>query len=116
MRLPCWFSSRQWNFLPVSHNNPYNAALEAGRKRMRHARRGNGVQSLETLELRRFLTVVDILPQPIAIQTPHINALLRHTVGGAPLMDSNNNFSIDALFNTASPGLLLSNETADFLG
>jgi dockerin type I repeat protein len=83
---------------------------------MRSDRRLSRDLGLERLESRRLLTVITVLPQPIAIQTPHINALLRRSVGGAALTDGNGNFSIDALFNTASPGILLSNETADFLG
>src|SRR5438552_2608262 len=83
---------------------------------MRHGRLGKHIHHLEEMESRQLMTVINVLPQPIALQTPHINALLRHTVGGAPLSDSNGNFSIDALFNTASPGLVLSNETSDFLG
>ena len=81
------------------------------------ARQGSPVfRAIELLEWRRLLTVITVSPQPIALQTPHINALLRHTVGGAPLTDLNNNFNLDALFNTASPGIVLSNETSDFLG
>ena len=50
------------------------------------------------------------------LQTPQIHALLKDPSTGNILTGFNNNFDIDALFDTASPGTVLSNEISDALG
>jgi hypothetical protein len=70
----------------------------------------------ELLEWRQLLTVINVNPQPVALQVPYINALLQRSVGGTPLADANGTFKIVSLFDTASPGLIISNSTADGLG
>ncbi len=82
---------------------------------MRHPRRMRN-HRLEALERRQLLTVTIDNVLPIALQTPHIETLLRRTVGGAPLTGSNSTFDIDALFNTASPGIVLDSLTSNDLG
>jgi hypothetical protein len=81
---------------------------------MRRTSRRRVIHTLESLEWRRMLTVSIDGVQPIALQTPHVNVLLRRTVNGTPL--GSPGFDFGALFDTASPGLVLSNETSDALG
>jgi len=57
--------------------------------------------------------------QPAALDQPRINALLRRTAGGAPLtadFGTGPVFNIQAFLDTGASGVLLSTDTADFLG
>jgi hypothetical protein len=57
--------------------------------------------------------------QPAALDQPRINALLRRTAGGAPLtadFGTGPIFNIQAFLDTGASGVLLSTDTADFLG
>jgi autotransporter-associated beta strand protein len=61
---------------------------------------------------------VDLGPvMPVALDQPHINLLLKTTANGAPLQDSYGfgMFSIDAYLDTGASGVMLSQQTTDFL-
>jgi hypothetical protein len=65
-----------------------------------------------------FATDIDGV-QPAALDQPRINALLSRTPGGTPLsvdFFGIETFNIQAFYDTGASGILLSNETADFLG
>jgi autotransporter-associated beta strand protein len=53
--------------------------------------------------------------QPAALDQPRINAYLTLTPGGPP-QEFEGTFNISAFFDTGASGILLSNNTADFLG
>ena len=57
--------------------------------------------------------------QPVALDQPRVNALLRWTADGDPLVASDagfESFNIQAFFDTGASGVLLSKETAEALG
>jgi hypothetical protein len=57
--------------------------------------------------------------QPVALDQPRINALLRWTADGEPLVASDSgfeSFNIQAFLDTGASGVLLSKETAEGLG
>jgi len=53
--------------------------------------------------------------QPAALDQPRINAYVTLTAGGAP-QEYEGTFNIEAFYDTGASGILLSNDTASFLG
>jgi len=96
--------------------------LSSSRGQCRGTRAGfylRAVVIVGTLLAPRAALASIITAQSAALDQPRIYALLRRTAGGVPLtadFGGQQTFNIEAFLDTGASGLLLSNNTADFLG